>query len=353
MPKVVKKSSLPEKQLAMVQNGMLQQPVPKVAKPALPTSANKKSKKVGRPQKPPPPYPPPPPPPPPPVNNPYYQKFFEEYWEKYAQGYKTADPVLKPPGRGAPKGLVVPAIPPMVLPPPAPMAPATRIANALPQEEYPIKTDKQTFVMATPDDPKHLSEKQCYVRSRLVEFFIADEEDVKKTVRGRRASFVGQVGIRCVYCVPSMESKDRVDRAITYPTTTKKLYATGTDMMHFHFGSCPALPAHVREVYQNVRGNMNARRKDEFRISPKEYWTKTGEESGLIDHVDDDGNNVGVKLKVGHGLVPRSKLPEYKMELFMPPSDNDADIEQELLADESKGGFDDLVAELDGKGESC
>jgi len=35
-------------------------------------------------------YPPPPPPPPPPMDNPYYQKFFREYWTKYGAGFQAA-----------------------------------------------------------------------------------------------------------------------------------------------------------------------------------------------------------------------------------------------------------------------
>jgi len=122
----------------------------------LPTSSSKK-RKASAPNA----YPPPPPPPPPPVNNPYYQKFFKDYWDKY-----QAAPV--PPVHGRSGGATaVPTLPPMVMPPPAKKVPATRIPNSLPQEEYPMKTDRETYVLGTADDMTHLSEKQCYTRSRL------------------------------------------------------------------------------------------------------------------------------------------------------------------------------------------
>ena len=35
---------------------------------------------------------PPPPPPPPPVNNPFYQKFVREYWERYEAGTASGPP---------------------------------------------------------------------------------------------------------------------------------------------------------------------------------------------------------------------------------------------------------------------
>lgn len=297
-------------------------------------------------------YPPPPPPPPPPINNPYYTKFFDDYWKKYAQGYKSAPGgagFVTGTGKGKKLGAIVPSIPPMVLPPPAPNAPATRIPNALPHEEYPLKTDRGTYILATPIDPNHLSEKQCYVRTRLTEMFIANEEDTTKSVRGRKASFVGQLGIRCVFCVPGLEPKDRCDRAIIYPTTTKKLYQSVQDMQHFHFNSCPAIPPHVRHMYQTLRGNMNSARRGSApmkdHISPKEYWTKSAEDMGIVDHVGDDGSNVGVKVTVEHKLVERSKLPEHKKELFMPEGTTtpEADEKEEGAGDDS---FDKLVAEL-------
>jgi len=124
--------------------------------PKLPTSSKKRKSAPNA-------YPPPPPPPPPPVNNPYYQKFFKDYWEKYGAGFQAA-PI--PHGRSG-GATAVPTLPPMVMPPPSKKVPATRIPNSLPQEEYPMKTDRETYVLGTADDMTHLSEKQCYTRSRL------------------------------------------------------------------------------------------------------------------------------------------------------------------------------------------
>ena len=247
---------------------------------------------------------------------------------------------------GAQRQLI--AAPPMVLPPTPRDIPATR-SGLLSQEEYPVKDDRVCYVLATPDDKNHLSEKQCYVRSRLCEIFLATKEDVESRIRGRKASFVGQVGLRCVFCVPALDAKHRVERAITYPTAASKFYQTAQDMQHFHYTTCPAIPFHIKEKSQGMKANMNARRGESV-MSPKEFWTKCNEELGLIDHVGDDGSNVGVKLKEDHGLVPRSRLPEYAQELFLPPSNENlemAKVLEEEKVDENKGGFDELVADLD------
>lgn len=225
-----------------------------------------------------------------------------------------------------------------------PAVPAT--SGELTQEEYPCdKADRKTYVLAAPADPDHLSGKQCYVRTRLCEIFLSRQEDVDKPVRGRKAAFVGQVGLRCVFCVPALNSKDRVERALCYPTKTNKFYQTVQDMQHFHFNTCPAIPMHVKQRYQSLRGNMNNRR-GEDRISPKEYWTKCCEEMGLMDHIGDDGTNNGVKLKEGHKLVERARLPEYAKELFMPPEADKEDGEGTNGNEESDG-----EGNGDGKGE--
>jgi len=219
------------------------------------------------------------------------------------------------------------------------------------------KTDRATYILATPNDMNHLSEKQCYVRTRLCEVFLSTQTDVEKMVRGRRAAFVGQVGLRCVFCVPVLESKDRVDRALCYPTKVAKFYQTVQDMQHFHFNACPAIPLHVKERYQKTKGNMNNRRNDEKKISPKEYWANCCEEIGLVDHIADDGSNAGVRLKEGHSLVERSKLPEYAKELFMPPKEKEdggedegggeGKVEVELLLENEEGADGDDGGEVD------
>ena len=113
-----------------------------------------------------------------------------------------------------------------------------------------------------------------------------------------------------------------------------------TDMQHYHFNTCPAIPAHVRAAYTSCRSNMNKERKnrDPSLLAPKEYWTKVGEDVGMIDQVSDDGSNGGIKLIDGHKLVARSELPEHKNTLFMPDGTPKEKAEED--------SFDKLVAEL-------
>jgi len=137
-------------------------------------------------------------------------------------------------------------------------------------------------------------------------------------------------------------------------------------MQHFHFNTCPAIPLKVKEIYLNLRGNMNNRRGDD-KISPKDYWIKSCAEMGMVDHTADDGSNGGVKLIEDNGLVKRERLPEYAKVLFMPPESKDEEMEEkegeengddgeaemaqdlgeEMEAGESNEGLDDSVVDMD------
>merc|ERR1719356_2010725 len=106
--------------------------------------------------------------------------------------------------------------------------------------------------------------------------------------RNRKANFVGQLGIRCVYCVPQLDRKDRVDRAYTYFTSTTKMYQTVRDVQHYHMISCPAVPPDVRRVFSGLNANMNRPRADKTRkMSPREWWNKCARDMGLVDRLDE------------------------------------------------------------------
>lgn len=187
-------------------------------------------------------FPPPPPPPVPPKNNPFYERFVEDHLdtfknrrqegaavaplalsntrkdgtiEKNFKRWSSAFPTLASPERtGVP---VIPRTTPIC-------------CRDLPTEEFPEKIDREVYFLASPKDVDYLSARQCYLRSRMLEVFIATEDDTTIKSRARKASFVGQVGIRCVYSVPQLDAKERADRAITYPTSVSRFHQTGKSL---------------------------------------------------------------------------------------------------------------------------
>jgi hypothetical protein len=68
--------------------------------------------------------------------------------------------------------------------------------------------------LAKDDDPHWLSDSCCFIRKELVEVFTAEEEDLEE----ENCSFLGQVGVRCVYCAQK-PIKDRPKGHVCFPAS--------------------------------------------------------------------------------------------------------------------------------------
>ncbi|KAL3815981.1 hypothetical protein ACHAXA_005190 [Cyclostephanos tholiformis] len=144
--------------------------------------------------------------------------------------------------------------------------------------EYCINVDRPTYVLSTPDDGNSLSDRQCYVRSHFVEAFVAGVNDVgARHSRGAQKLHVGQVGLRCAYCV-KLKPRDRAERAVCYPSSISRIYQTVADMQRFHFESCVAIPPKVLQTYKSLKTT-----RPRGQGSPQSYWDKSAHEIGLAD----------------------------------------------------------------------
>jgi hypothetical protein len=293
---------------------------------------------------------PPPPPPPPPINNPYYAKFVEGYWAKY-------NSIAAPPAGSSPA--TTPPHPSLTLAPPpphfqkvamegpplskkrkaTPVPPKSLPTGPLPplefDKEFPINTDRPSFLLANPyADSNYLSDKQCYIRSRLLEVFLADDQQI---YRGKQAAFPRQVGVRCVYCA-QLPMERRAERSVIYPSSVGRFYSLVADIQHKHFDACSEIPAVVKQQLKMCTSG-NVRAKEHYvefggkheKMSPKEYWLKSATEMGFVDKVDETGNVVGVELNEGHSLIPRESLGSVVDALFKPnPEVANEEVEQIL-----------------------
>jgi hypothetical protein len=75
------------------------------------------------------------------------------------------------------------------------------------------------------DDPHWLSDSCCFIRKELVEAFTATEEDID----GVNATYLGQVGIRCVYCAKN-QIKDRPKGHAYYPMSVAGIQDAVSDL---------------------------------------------------------------------------------------------------------------------------
>jgi len=117
---------------------------------------------------------------------------------------------------------------------------------------------RQSFTLASKDDPDFLNPLHCFVRKN-VELFIANERDVAAPAPGRKNRVVlGQVGIRCIHCV-NFSGKKRVKRAVCYPPSVEGIYHSVSNMKFDHFAVCPCLPPAVQEEFTSLKHSFSRR----------------------------------------------------------------------------------------------
>jgi len=144
--------------------------------------------------------------------------------------------------------------------------------------KYDTKHKLHTTTLSLPTDSQSLSERQCYVRSHLIELFSANEIDVTQgNSKGIKKINLYQIGFRCIYC-KHMDSKYRSERSVSYPSTIRKIYQSIADMQRFHFGSCTQIPESVRVLY----GRLKATRK-RGKGCVMGYWCESARRIGLCD----------------------------------------------------------------------
>ena len=137
---------------------------------------------------------------------------------------------------------------------------------------------QKRMLLAMPSDRDSLSDRQCYVRSEMVEIFAATDKDVAaRHSKGAQKLIIGQVGIRCVHC-SHLRPRDRAERAVCYPSSISRIYQTVADMQRFHFEQCREIPEHVRQIYKKLKTT-----RPRGVGSPQTYWMSSAKQLGLVD----------------------------------------------------------------------
>ena len=148
---------------------------------------------------------------------------------------------------------------------------------------------RRGMLLSLTTDTESLSDRQCYVRTTMVEIFAASEKDVAaRHTKGAQKLAVGQVGIRCVYC-SHLRPRDRAERAVCYPSSISRIYQTVADMQRFHFEQCTEIPNEVRDIYKSLKTT-----RPRGVGSPQTYWVQSAKILGLTDS---DG---GIRFQDNH-----------------------------------------------------
>ena len=102
------------------------------------------------------------------------------------------------------------------------------------------------------EDDNFLNPLHCFVR-RNVEFFVATDEDISAPCPGRKEAIrKGQVGLRCIHC-RNISVKERVKRAVCYPSSVSRVYRCVSDMKFDHFPNCTYLPHDEKVLFNQLK----------------------------------------------------------------------------------------------------
>lgn len=160
----------------------------------------------------------------------------------------------------------------------------------------PYEPSQRRMLLAMPTDSDSLSDRQCYVRSEMVEIFAATHKDVSaRHSKGAQKLVEGQVGIRCLHC-SHLRPRDRAERAVCYPSSISRIYQTVADMQRFHFEQCREIPQETRKIYKSLKTT-----RPRGVGSPQTYWVQSAK---LLDLVDtEQGIRFANDLKDGEGTA--------------------------------------------------
>ena len=192
-----------------------------------------------------------------------------------------------------------------------------------------VNNDRTTYSLALTTDIIHLSRRQCFVRSHMIELFVATEADALiGHSSGPRRIIAGQVGVRCVYCF----NRDKKKPYSTYfPKKIHNLYVTCLEKMQsHHFRLCTDIPPTVRAAYEDSCKSFHR-----GQTSVGEYWIFSAESIGLIDTTNG--------IAVGNNDESRDKFHSQRKRSIVMNDYDDDDVEWEMNDDVEEVIQDDAV----------
>lgn len=146
-----------------------------------------------------------------------------------------------------------------------------------------------TRLLASSTDHAVLSPLHAFVRQQI-EVFTATEKDISQPAPGRKNPVsLHQVGLRCIHC-RHLPSKEKVKRAVCYPSTVGRVYNSVSDMKFDHFSNCRSLPPPLRQRFNQLKDEKKQKRDKKASAkdtgcssSTAQYYHDSAREMGMID----------------------------------------------------------------------
>ena len=161
--------------------------------------------------------------------------------------------------------------------------------GALQQPTAVARKSTNVLLLARPNDDMVLSPLHVFVRQQ-VEVFTATESDISQPAPGRKNRIqLGQVGLRCIHC-RDLPPRDRVKRAVCYPSSVGRVYHSVSDMKFDHFSHCKGRSADVKLKFQELKDDCKQKRHKKSLKTPiysssstAQYYHDSACEMGMVD----------------------------------------------------------------------
>jgi len=121
--------------------------------------------------------------------------------------------------------------------------------------------------LGVPADSDKLNSLHCFVRSELLELFVADND--------KSLDAVARVGIRCVHCARAPLT-DAPNMASFFPKSLQDIYRSVCTWQRVHFQACEHIPHEIRETYLRLKAHDKTRGKTS-------YWVTSALQLGVSD----------------------------------------------------------------------
>ena len=149
-----------------------------------------------------------------------------------------------------------------------------------------LNTNKITL-LASSKDKLVLSDLHVFVRQQI-EVFTATESDITQPAPGRKHRIqLHQVGLRCIHC-RNLPTRDRVKRAVCYPSSIARVYHSVSDMKFDHFNHCKGRSPEICTIFQLLKDQKQSKKTAKLMnhsssSSTAQYYHDTALEMGMVD----------------------------------------------------------------------
>lgn len=165
------------------------------------------------------------------------------------------------------------------------------------QKPLPIApAPSKILLLSRPGDNVVLSPLHTYIRQHI-EVFTATEVEISQPAPGRKNPIqLGQVGLRCIHC-RHLPVRERVKRAVCYPSSVGRVYHSVSDMKFDHFSHCQCLPVEVKKTLSTFKDEASAVKSEKKKCSASgskasrkqsasstaQYYHDSARQMGMVD----------------------------------------------------------------------